>query len=188
MTYADVTMHYERGTVTLACPVGTTDAAKTSPLVRLLRRRGQPGTVVDVGAGVGLFTAASVLTLGAARALALEADPAHLDVLRINARRCGEAGGCEPAVVDLRGRPKALDDVLDEAAPGESVDLMRFDRRHASVDSLRGADAILSTDRPTLVFEMTAGASDRHVLSWLRSRGFRPQARFGGTYVFEAGE
>jgi FkbM family methyltransferase len=150
--------------------------------LKLCASRG--GTIIDVGANIGLYTLEGSLVVGpAGRVISIEAAPSHVEALRENIKLNGidNVSIIESAVGDSTGiatltRPKdgnfgmftvGLVDgdetcnVPLQAIDGlladqriESVDLIKMDIEGSEYRGLRGAERTLKRYKPTLLIEL----------------------------------
>ncbi len=146
----------------------------------------RPGRVfVDVGAHIGSVIATAQRGSEPSKIVAVEAIPERAASLRlrfpdVEVCECavGERGGIEVAffVNDLKSgysslaRPtgaKRLREIkvplrtLDSVLTGHDVDVLKIDIEGAELGALRGAGAMLSRCRPTIMFESAPGAGSR---------------------------
>jgi FkbM family methyltransferase len=175
------------------------------------------GTVIDIGAHYGAYTIAlSALVGPEGRVFAVEPADHALSVLRrnieINASDnvavLATALGDTPATAMLHlhgdqsraslnqfaegdtGSQSVAVARLDDLVHGGPVTFIKIDVEGYELPALRGAERILSEDRPVVQFELQPGAATRGGLPpfgvWdlLRSHGYRFQRlQFDGTYV-----
>lgn len=166
------------------------------------------GTVIDVGAHYGAYTVAlSALVGPEGRVLAVEPADHALSVLRrnieINAAEnvtvLAAALGEESATATLHmhgdqsraslnqfaegdtGSQSVAVACLDDLVQGGPVDFIKIDVEGYELPALRGADRILSENRPVVQFELQPGAATRGgfpaygVWDLLKSHGYRFQ-------------
>ena len=100
-----------------------------------------------------------------------EANPGGHSFLDWNRR--GDAGGSETVPVC------ALDDVLEEQAPGRPLSILKIDVQGLEMDVLRGAEKTISRDRPSVLCEVTpavlarTAGGHRTLLSFFEERRYR---------------
>jgi FkbM family methyltransferase len=167
---------------------GTFEPHCLSYLKRCVRKG---GTIVDVGANIGLFTLESSFVVGkAGRVVSIEAAPSHVEALKHNIELnfIKNVSVIETAVGDKTGhatltRPRggnlgtftvgAVDGNETYVVPvrpmdqllGEmdvsSLDLIKIDIEGSEFCALRGAKQILREHRPTLLIELNEAALRR---------------------------
>jgi FkbM family methyltransferase len=147
----------------------------------------RPGMVfVDVGAHIGSIIASAQRRSRPSKIVAVEAIPSKAATLRrrfpgVEVAECavGESEGREAAffvdvkqsgysslarpvggsneLVEIKVPVRALGSVL----AGHNVDVIKIDIEGAELGALRSATEVLSTHRPTIMFESAPGAGDR---------------------------
>lgn len=149
------------------------------------------GTVVDVGANIGVYSLEGSLAVGpSGRVIALEAAPPHVDALRRNLQlnAMGNVSVVEVAVGEVPGEAtlglrKGANLGMFTVAPGggeeayrvevrrlddvlqdlgvRDVDLIKMDIEGSEFRALRGASRTLAQCKPTLLVELNDDALER---------------------------
>ena len=146
------------------------------------------GTLVDVGANIGVYTLESALVVGeAGRVISIEAAPAHVEAIRENVElndmnnvtviavavgdstgsailtrpRGGNLGMFTVGLVDgdeTYSVPLRLIDDVLEEQEIESIDLIKIDIEGSEYRALHGAARTLAKYKPTLLLELNEAA------------------------------
>jgi FkbM family methyltransferase len=154
----------------------------------LVTRLCKPSAVfVDVGAHIGSVLAEAVQHEPSIRVVAFEAIPAKaadlsrrfpsaavhscalgdhagevsffVDLARSGYSSLARPAGAEGGLSEIKVRLCRLDDLIDVPA---AVDVIKIDVEGGELMVLRGAQAVLSRCRPTVMFESAPGGADRH--------------------------
>lgn len=175
---------------------------------RLSSVLGPGSTFVDVGASIGYFTVMAGRIVGTGgRVIAVEPGPQNHSVLLLNVYSNGlenvdlhkvaasdrpeiltysrlEDNGCvgsfdgDPTVVGVQElvQARTLDDLLGSVA---KVDVVKVDVEGAEGKVLRGANRIITRDRPVIFFELNrdalelvSGVTASDLLEWLTGLGY----------------
>lgn len=189
---------------TYADPEAVGMIANDQLATRLTVRMCQPNAVfIDVGAHIGSITAAVAHHDPSVSIIAIEAIPAKAEFLRrkfraVEIHECavGESEGAATFFVNTKqsgysslGRPDAehIDATreivvrvsrLDEVVKAQRVDVMKIDVEGAELGVLRGGDRLVSTNRPTIMFESGApianglGYTKRDLWQWFEDHEY----------------
>jgi FkbM family methyltransferase len=151
--------------------------------LRLLARYLRPGgTMLDVGANIGVFTLTAARLVGPqGRVISVEAVPPNATTLRENIALNGfnwvtvieaaawssdgvvslglPAGNGQPGCYSVGGdatfqaRTRRLDDIVEEQGSGR-VDLIKIDIEGSECEALRGASRLLADHKPIIIIEV----------------------------------